>query len=150
MTPRSTRPCDRGNQSEGAVLAALLKLGRTVLVPYGRTCSYDLVIEDAGRFVRIQVKTGWLRDGALAFNACSQPRGQLRRTYKGLADLFAVYSPELDAVYLVPVDGLPEGRTDARLRVDPPRNRQRKGILWAEPFRLTRSAAVYNLATTPP
>jgi hypothetical protein len=150
MTPRSARPCDRGNQSEGAVLAALLKLGRTVLVPYGGTCSYDLAMEDAGRFVRIQVKTGWLRNGVVAFNACSQPRGHVRRTYTGLADVFAVYSPELDAVYLVPVDGLPAGKTDARLRVEPPRNKQRKRIVWAEPFRLSSPDSVYNHTSTPP
>jgi hypothetical protein len=105
---------------------------------------------DRGQFVRIQVKTGWLRNGAVAFNTCSQPRGLSRRTYKGLADLFAVYSPELDDIYLVPVDSLPERRTDARLRVHPPRNRQSKRIVWAEPFRLTSSEWGYNLATTPP
>jgi hypothetical protein len=121
-----------------------------VLVPYGGTCSYDLVMEEAGRFVRIQVKTGWLKNGVVAFKACSQPRGQTRRTYKGLADVFAVYSPELDAVYLVPVEGLPEGRTDARLRVEPPRNSQRKRIVWAEPFRLSSTESVYNLTSTPP
>src|ERR1700674_4678583 len=100
MTPRSARPCDRGTRSEGAVLAALLKLGKMVLVPYGGTSGYDLVIGENGRFVRVQVKTGWLTNGALAFNSCSQPRGLVRSSYHGRADLFAVYSPELDAVYL--------------------------------------------------
>ena len=71
MTPRSANPCDRGTRSEGAVLAALLKLGKRVLVPY-----------------------------------------------------------------VVPVDAVRIG-TDARLRVDSPRNGQRKRIIWAEPYRLT-------------
>ncbi len=134
MTPRSANPCDRGTRSEEAVLAALLKLGKKVLVPYGGTSSYDLVIEDNGNFLRIQVKTGWLTNGAIAFNSCSQP--WVRRSYHGRADLFAVYSPELDSVYLVPVGAVRIG-TDARLRVDSPRNGQRKRIIWAEPYRLT-------------
>jgi hypothetical protein len=135
------RPFERGTRSEGVVLGALLKLGRTVLVPYGSTASYDLVIEENRNFVRIQVKTGWLRRGVVCFNACSQPRGGLRRSYRGLADLFAVYAPELDEVFLVPVDAVHEG-SGARLRLDPPRNGQRKRIIWAEPFRLTSESGV--------
>jgi len=38
--------------------------------------------------------------------------------------------------YVVPVDAVRIG-TDARLRVDSPRNGQRKRIIWAEPYRLT-------------
>jgi hypothetical protein len=58
MIPRSERPWDRGTRSEGAVLAAMLKLGIMVLVPYGGTSSYDIVVEEDGRIIRVQVGAG--------------------------------------------------------------------------------------------
>jgi hypothetical protein len=135
MTPRSARPAERGTRSEGAVLAALLKLGKKVLVPYGGTSSYDLVVDEGGRFLRIQVKTGWLCNGVVTFNVCTQPRGRLRRSYRGMIDLFAVYSPELDAVYVVPIESVSTGNS-VRLRLEPTRNGQEKGVTWAEPYLL--------------
>lgn len=95
-------------------MAALLKRGKVVLRPFGDSQRYDLVIDEGdGRFVRVQVKTARMSRGgySLEFNTASSyaHRGGKRKGYKGAIDLFAVYSPDLDRVYLVPVDDVPEG-----------------------------------------
>jgi len=60
-------------------MAELLDHGCTVLVPYGQGPDYDLVVDrgEAG-FARIQVKTGWVRNGCVHFNSASTD--QARRT----------------------------------------------------------------------
>ena len=59
---------DVGERSEAQVLAALLKLGKVVLMPYGDNQRYDFVVEDGGEFIRVQCKTGKLKDGRVNFD----------------------------------------------------------------------------------
>src|SRR5215211_6957979 len=84
------------------------------------------------RLARVQCKTGRLRGGSVVFRACSSyghHRNPLtaRRDYQGQVDAFAVYCPETAGVYLVPIADL-SVHVEATLRVDPPRNGQRKRI----------------------
>jgi hypothetical protein len=44
----------KGDAAEAHVLAALVGAGLTVLVPWGDNARYDLVVDCAGRFIRIQ------------------------------------------------------------------------------------------------
>lgn len=94
-----------GDRSEGQVLAALLKAGKVVLMPFGDNQRYDIVIDEKGRFGRIQVKTGrLLKNGAIrAWTTSSARRGGKRRGYVDEADYFAIYCPENDKVYMMPV-----------------------------------------------
>ncbi len=85
-TPRDTSAI--GDTCEAMVLAAALKAGRTVLLPFGNRHRYDLVIEDRhGHFQRVQCKSARLIKGAIRFNTSSVHRkasGQvLRRDYTG-------------------------------------------------------------------
>jgi len=52
-----------------------------------------------------------------------------RRPYDGQADVFAVYAPELDRLFFLPVEETPG--VEARLRLEPPKNGQKKGIRMA-------------------
>jgi hypothetical protein len=54
--------------TEGMVLSAILRSGRTVLLPFGDQEDYDMVMEDQGKFFRIQCKTGRLKNGSVHFN----------------------------------------------------------------------------------
>ncbi len=132
-----------GNATEAMVLARLVQAGKMLWIPFGENQRYDLVIEeDDGRFVRVQCKTGRLRRGTVRFNACSftyhHPDNRGTRpymhNYRGAADLFGVYCPETDAVYLVPVDEI--GVRRGSLRVEAARNNQAKKIRWARDFEL--------------
>ena len=48
--------------------------------------------------------------------------------------MFAVYFPDKDTVYMVPVEDV--GRTSAMLRLEPPKNGQVKGVRLAASYLL--------------
>jgi hypothetical protein len=135
--PDRRNPKAVGEHSEGMVLAALLRAGEQVAVPFGDNQRYDFLVDRGGRFLRIQVKTGrrvirGASAGTIVFPTCSSQahRGRPSLPYRGQVDFFAVYCPETDAVYFVPVDEC--GRWKACLRLDPPRKQQhRVRMRWA-------------------
>jgi hypothetical protein len=74
--------------------------------------------------------------GCLAFHCRSTDHGRGRQPYLGLADLFAVYLPADDSVYLIPV-GLIPGHL-GRLRLEPTKNNQQRGVRFAAEFEIDR------------
>lgn len=132
-----SNPKTIGERSEGMVLAALLRAGKVVLQPFGDNQRYDLVIDNDGTFIRVQCKTGRLKNGAVQFDACSSQahRGKGKQDYRGQADVFGVYYPDRDEVYLVPVEEV--GRTAALLRLEPSKNGQTKGVRMAADYLLS-------------
>ena len=134
-----------GDVTTAAVLMRLIDLYGTVLLPFGENQRYDLVVEIDERLVRVQCKTGRLRDGVIKFNACSSSYHHPGRdrtsgynhSYKGQAEFFGVYCPQIDAVFLVPVDNV--GVRLGTLRVAPTANSQQRGIRWASDYELRGS-----------
>jgi len=126
-----------GNVSELKVMAALIEQGFRVYVPYGDCARCDVAIEDAaGRFFRVQIKTGRLRKGVVVFNAYSAHtfRGSASmRRYEGEVDYFGVYCPQVGRCYLMDAA---EVRFHGSLRIDPPLNGQSKTIRWARPYEI--------------
>ena len=122
---------EKGNLTEARILAAFVAAGYLVSVPFGSGHKYDFVVDDSKRLLRVQCKTGRVKNHVLLFNAYSQSgNGSVKMSYRGLADLFAVLNPEDDKVYLIPVDEV--GVTDVTLRLAPTLNGQAQGIRWAE------------------
>jgi PD-(D/E)XK nuclease superfamily protein len=135
-------PVDIGDRTTLAVMLVLRELGFGVLVPLGENTRYDLVIDDGESLRKVQCKTGRLRGGAVIWSLCSNyghhPNpGPVRRAYHGEVDFFAVYCPETTGVYLLPIEDLPM-RSRGYLRVDPPRNNQRKRIRPASQYEIGR------------
>jgi hypothetical protein len=126
-----------GDVTQSRVMAALLERGSKVLMPFGDNSRYDLVMEDRGRFHRIQCKTGRLNRGAIVFPVASSQyhRGGKRRSYRGQIDAFGVFCPDNEKVYIIPIADLPVAR-EARLRLKPARNSQVKGIRWAARYEI--------------
>jgi hypothetical protein len=135
-------PKTKGDRTTLAVMLALQDAGYAVLTPFGENTRYDLVMDDGQRFTRIQCKTGRLRDGAVLFNTCSCYGHHLnpathRRDYEGQIDYVAVYCLETGWVYLVPIAAMPN-KSGGSLRVETPRNNQRRSVRWAADFELGR------------
>jgi hypothetical protein len=127
------------------IMAAVALQGKIPLVPLGDFQRYDFVIDDGGRFLRVQCKMGKLVKGAILFHPCSidsrsKNGGCVRKGYVGQVELFGVYCPELGKCYLVPVDEVTA--TECSLRVDPPRNGQKKGIRWAAVYEIRPEAVL--------
>jgi len=132
---------EKGTRAERAVLAALLRCGYNVLIPFGPV-RYDLVREKDGRFERIQCKTATLmKTGALRFALTNNPPSMTHKTYVGEIDFFGVYSPDLDKVYLVPIEVVASHKREMWLRLEPSRNGQVSRTNLAEKFLLVPEAA---------
>lgn len=99
---RSVEPFDtrqRGDLAEAAVLHAFTEAGLLVSTPFGRFGPYDLIIDlPGGRLVKVQVKSGRVREGCVLFNSCSTDHGRGREVYVGRADVFAVHAETHDGV----------------------------------------------------
>lgn len=126
---------EKGNRTESKILAAFVEAGYLVCIPFGDGHKYDLVIDNGQHILRVQRKTGRVRNGSLMFNACSfSGNAGTRRDYKDAAELFAVLNPETEDVYIISVKEV--GRTAACLRLNPTMNGQSKGIRWAKSYLL--------------
>lgn len=140
-----------GDISEAAIITRFLQLGYVVLTPYGGNQRYDLVIEDAdGQFWRIQCKSAWIdeRSTVLKFDTANHNvtgKNRQMRHYRGQCDYFALYSAELDKVYLVPVNEV--GATRAHLRLIPPKNKNQYGYRMASDYELRMGPAGIEPAT---
>ncbi len=133
----SQHPMDVGIRSEAAVIGALARRGYRVLLPFSFNSRYDLVIDFDGRFVRAQVKTGRLKNGVIRFPTRSvraSMTGVYTRDYDGEIDVFIVYCPENERVYVVPIEEA--ARSAGMLRVAPAANGQVKGVRWASDYEL--------------
>lgn len=123
--------------SEAAVIHLFAKAGYVVSLPFGDNAPYDMVVEDTeGRLSRIQVKTGRLRDGCVRFNAVSvhAHRKAAATRYHGKIDAFAVYCPDNEQFYIVPIDDPVAKAAIGWLRVVPARNNMRAKIHWADRY----------------
>ncbi len=124
--------CERGDRTEGVILAKLVSMGATVSVPFGKP-RYDFVLDEGGNLLRVQCKTGRVVNGAVMWNACSQHcRSHKRKGYRGAADLFVIYCPDLNKFYRITVEAVPE--THGSLRLEPPKNGQKSGVKMASDF----------------
>ena len=121
----------------------LVRAGFGVFVPLiGENCRYDLIADDGARLMRIQVKTGRKRKGAIEFNCYNSHThrgGPSCRSYVGEVDYFGVYCPQFDTSYLVPIEDL--APTQSNLRIAPTKNGQGKRIRWADDYRIRPSSA---------
>ena len=123
----------RGNAAEASVLKALTQAGVGVFIPFGDGLPFDLVAAPPdGRLLRVQVKSGRVRKGCVEFNSSSTDHGRGQQPYVGRADLLAVHVADLDRVFIVPVDQC--ARYRGYLRLDPPRNNQRRRVRLAEDY----------------
>ncbi len=129
-----------GAITQAKVIAALVGDDTFVLTPCVQVARYDLVVDRKGRFYRVQCKTGQYYKGAISFRPQSLRAAKLETNwqrivyrYEDQIELFGVYCPDNDKVYLIPIADASSHGT-CFLRLDPPKNNQRKGIRWAADY----------------
>ena len=124
-----------GNASESLVLAAYIREGFPVSIPFGSGSAYDLIVDTGARLLKIQVKTGWQYKGCLQFNARRRIKDSrsngTRRYKKDEIDFFAVYFPLNDSIYVIPREMV---AGEGFLRLAPVLNGQQKFIKWAADY----------------
>lgn len=127
-----------GKTAESKIIHECVKRGMTVCIPYTNDTSYDLAVEQGGRFERIQVKSTKSDEQLM--------KVQLQRTYKlGNNKLvcrnytkddfewLAVHDRRTDECYLVP-STVCHNKGVLNLRLQPTKSGQQKGILYASSY----------------
>ena len=109
----SKRTCkERGEWAELCFMARAADRGLNVSRPHGDSASYDVGVEQNGRFLRIQVKsTTYKRKEVFTCNLTGTKDRQYQR---GTVDFFAVYLVPLDVWYIIPFDVV-DGHSALRL-----------------------------------
>ena len=133
-------------------MLALQDAGFELLLPFGENTRFDLVIEVNSRLVKVQCKTGRLKNGAIFFSPCStyghhRHAAKARRAYTDQVDFFGVYCPETGGAYLVPIADV-LAKTRAALRVSPSRNRQTRGVRFAAEYLIGHVRVERNAGAT--
>jgi len=127
---------ERGDATEAAVIAELKRRCLSVSIPFGDNERYDIVVATPDdRLLRVQIKTGWIRDGKIEFHGKSQHTNSTGNTYTeydGDVDYFIVYVPDRDSMYLI---GESEFGTGMQLRVEEP-EQSHETINWADEYRV--------------
>src|SRR3954471_17975018 len=135
---------EKGSIAEAVIAAEAAKAGIRVLRPLVEGGRYDLVFDIDGRFVRVQCKSASRRGDVIAAytGTCRlTPRGYVRTTYDACeVDAVAIYCPDTDACYLVPIEAL-GGRAKVHLRLAPARNNQQLAISYAADFEFNGAIA---------
>ena len=124
-----------GELSEAIILAHLMKKGWSVSLPFGNNQRYDMLVDTGENILRAQCKTGRWIGGCVEF-ASSSKNGftGVRTAYTGQIDVFLIYSPKTEKVYMFPSDLA--GPTFVRLRCSPARGGSKSNIRWAREYEL--------------
>jgi hypothetical protein len=97
----------KGELSEQIVLTELMRLGLPVSKPIGDNQRYDLIVDCNGKLLKGQVKTGYLsRTNKVTHRTYStriNSKHYITKGYKGEIDLFFVYCPTNNEVWVTPI-----------------------------------------------
>jgi hypothetical protein len=110
----------------------LIKKGYSVLTPLDHNCSYDLVWDNNGKFVRIQVKYLTPHNGILRVEL-DRPKRKTKTYQERNVDAMGVYDSVNDKFYLIPLSGI-QSKSQLWLRVERPKNGQKININFAEKY----------------
>ena len=125
----------KGELSQAKILTKLLEKGKQVAIPFGDNQRYDLVIVEGIKAIRVQCKTGWLKNGVIKFKVISHNPFTLKnRNYSDDADVFMIYCFELDKVYYMDVNEISKLKFTCSLRVDLTKNNQKLCVMWAKNY----------------
>jgi hypothetical protein len=126
------------NKGDLGVLHAqldLAKRGYAVLLPLTEHEHFDLVVYKDDRFYRVQVKYRAAKDGKIEVGLRSSwaDRHGVHsvRLNQGKLEAVCVYCPETNQCYYFAPD---DHGMQVALRLEPTRNNQAQGILWAKDF----------------
>jgi len=122
----------KGDIAELVVAAKMVEMGWRVLFPYGENARYDLVGEQNGRFIRIQVKYTTPKNGVMDTNCRSSNNWSIIHYTPADIDFIAAYNPQDREVYFIPAHKI--NKSTFKLRLDEAKNNQKLKINMAKDF----------------
>lgn len=102
----------KGDIAEMAFLARAMRFGFNVCRPFNSDSRYDVLVEAAGRYSRVQVKSTWCPPAGSTANTyvvriARTPRGRKVFYRCDETDFFAAYVAPEDAWYIIPYKAVP-------------------------------------------
>jgi len=122
----------KGDVAELAVAKKLMADGWKILFPYGEDHRYDLVVEKANRFVKIQVKYVTPKNGAIDINCQSSNNWSILPYNSEEIDVIAAYNSKNEEIYFV--SALEMNHRSFKLRIEGAKNNQKSKIHLAKNF----------------
>jgi PD-(D/E)XK endonuclease len=130
-----SNPKEVGEKTEAAILNHLTQKGIPVSIPWGNNQRYDLIVEEDGKLLKAQCKTGTYKKGVVSFPTSSKSGGKNRKDYVGQIDCFLVSCKELNKFYRVWIADAP--KNSMTLRIDPLKKFGPKTtIKWAKDYEI--------------
>lgn len=131
----------KGSISELKFAAKFIEMGYNILFPYGENQRYDLVIEKNNVFKRIQIKTASVEKVFIRFSIRSRDRktnSTISKNYNGEVDYFAVFSPELEKYYLIPIEIVENAKSkwNLTLRLEPLKRKTKNITKYSKDFEI--------------
>jgi hypothetical protein len=137
---------ERGEWAELYFMMLAVGLGMKVLRLFGQTGRYDVGVENAGRLLRVQVKSTIYtrRNGGYSLNV----NGPQRKKYEpGSVDFFAILLIPIDEWYVIPFEVL--GLTNFSIHFTPGSAREKYGQ-YREAWHLLRDTGLTIQACVDP
>jgi hypothetical protein len=129
-----------GDLSLVRVIARLTELRWNVGILLTEHAKYDLLAEKKGEMMRVQVKTGRLRNGCVRAqlrSIWSDKHGcHVRRRQEGDYDVLAIHCPDTEDIYFLNELCLGVNSSEVNLRLTEPKNSQVKKVHLASMYRM--------------
>jgi len=113
-----------GQIGEVAIMHRLMKHGWQVLIPYGNSAPYDLVAEQNGKIVRLQVRTTFAKSSSIRVN-CRTKNNRVRINLESF-DFLILYEFNSEIAFVIPRAEI-MGKAAFFLRLSPSQSGQIKG-----------------------
>jgi hypothetical protein len=124
----------KGGIGEALILADILRRGYRVALPVGEDCRFDLIVEREGVLEKVQCKYTESRNGVISVICRNCNSRSVKKYSSSEVDWIACYDNTTDKCYYIPSSFLGDGRAEISLRLSPPKNNQRKRVLYANEF----------------
>ncbi|MCU0424425.1 MAG: group I intron-associated PD-(D/E)XK endonuclease [Candidatus Kapabacteria bacterium] len=140
----------KGDIAEQAAILEALKRGWNVLKPVGDRLSYDLVYEQSGSFIKIQVKSAWFDTSRKNWvidtrRTKTNRRRMIRDSYSpDDFDFALVYIDELNIFYIFPVSVFIRYASEIHLVETDKRQRKPQSALYRNAWNLLTERAVHK------
>ncbi len=124
----------KGIIGELEFITHLIKKDYSVLTPINPNSIYDLVLEQGGKFTRIQVKYLTPKYGRLRVEL-DRPKRQTKAYKDRGVDAMGIFDSKNKKFYLIPISYI-RNKSEIWLRVEKPKNSQVKNINLASKFEI--------------
>jgi hypothetical protein len=134
----------KGTIGEVKVAADLLSRGFHVFTEIGDLSKIDLIAERDRKLYRFQVKAYHSKDGVVVLSSKKSGPNYSFHYESDQIDIFAVYVLDKDIIFYVSSKEVCEYSSSMNIRLEPPKNGQKKNINLAENYTLERILRDYT------